>query len=138
VQFLLCDPVHALRATLAFLAAVKAATGPKTVDLRLMLGVGTVTALPEVTGAGGDGEAYRLSGRGLDEMRVQQRLGLAVDGRYVGSQTALLLDALTQTVGALALGWTARQAILVLEAMQGLTQQQIGQLPGAGAGTQGF
>lgn len=120
-QLLVNEPVSSLRIALFFRASLLAAEpGGEFVDTRVSIGIGPVQQPLAKRVSQGDGEAYRLSGHGLDGLKGSARLALARADESDRSAGAVicLIDALVQ-------GWTARQAQAVLGALQGWTQEKI-------------
>ncbi len=124
-QFLLTDPMVSLRAALFFRAYLRARAGGHPTDVRLAIGIGSIDYVPDNRVSAGDGVAFRLSGRLLDEMtgRTSGSMRLAVEDE----NQDLALDGITLLIGALADNWTERQARAVAGALQGLTIGQISQ-----------
>lgn len=122
-QFLLTDPVISLRAALFFRAYLRARAGGHPTDVRLAIGVGPIDYVPDNRVSAGDGTAFRLSGRLLDQMAMQKTGSM----RFVmeDEKRSLPLDGITLLIGALADNWTERQARAVAGALQGLTIIQI-------------
>ena len=92
----------------------------KRVDTRISLGVGTIQFIPGDRVSQGDGDAYRLSGQGLDDMPRQTYLSARI-----GEQPEPLLDALMVATDAITRRWSARQAQAVVGSLTGLTQESI-------------
>jgi hypothetical protein len=127
-QFVLADPVISLRAALFFRAYLRARAGGFSTDVRLAIGVGPIDYVPDNRVSAGDGTAFRLSGRLLDQMARQKSGSM----RFImeNRKLALPLDGITLLIGALADSWTERQARAVTGALQGLTITRItGQWP---------
>jgi hypothetical protein len=122
-QFVLADPVISLRAALFFRAYLRARAGGFSTDVRLAIGVGPIDYVPDNRVSAGDGTAFRLSGRLLDQMARQK----AGSMRFVmeNRELALPLDGITLLIGALADSWTERQARAVTGALEGLKTIQI-------------
>lgn len=122
-QFLLNDPGVSLRAALFFRAYLRARAGGHPTDVRLAIGVGPIDYVPDNRVSAGDGTAFRLSGRLLDQM-AGRKTGTM---RFVmeDEKQTLPLDGITLLTGALADNWTERQARAVAGALQGLSIIQI-------------
>ncbi|RJP41715.1 MAG: hypothetical protein C4548_08820 [Desulfobacteraceae bacterium] len=122
-QFVLADPVISLRAALFFRAYLRARAGGHPTDVRLAIGVGPIDYVPDNRVSAGDGTAFRLSGRLLDQIAMQKTGSM----RFVmeDEKLSLPLDGITLLIGALADNWTERQARAVAGALQGLTIIQI-------------
>ncbi len=122
LQFLVTAPSRSPRIALYYLAALKELTAPSPLDLRLSIGIGTVDRIPEEDGSGGDGPAYRVSGRALESMRVQNRFCYSVVPNLMSHDLAASLDGQCGLLGALAENWTSRQSQMVRYALVGCTQ----------------
>jgi hypothetical protein len=122
-QFVLADPAISLRAALFFRAYLRARAGGHPMDVRLSIGVGPIDYVPDNRVSAGDGTAFRLSGRLLDQMAKQKTGSM----RFVmeDGKRSLPLDGITLLIGALADNWTERQARAVAGALYGLTIIQI-------------
>lgn len=125
-QLLVREPSRSLRIALFMRANLRAAFEETRVDTRVAIGVGTVDFVPETDISGGDGEAFRLSGRALDEMGRGFRMAVALSPGFPKS-TNRLLDAVAKLIDVQAASWTQRQAFAVGKALLGLTQEEIGE-----------
>lgn len=125
LQFLVAEPASSLRAALFFRAALKASPVPARTDARLAIGIGTVDFVPEESGGGADGEAYRLSGPALDEMNLKQTLGIALSQTLKDRFRHEALKMIVLMVGVLAQRWTPKQALAVKGALLEQTQEEI-------------
>lgn len=125
-QILLTDPVFVLRAALYFRACLKSRSPSKKIDSRLAIGVGLIDYVPDNRVSAGDGEAFRISGKMLEQMN-SPRSGTM---RFVmnSDDQGVLLDGIVRMAGAFADAWTARQSLAVTGALQGWSRKQIGGL----------
>ncbi|MFT3867056.1 MAG: hypothetical protein QM715_01035 [Nibricoccus sp.] len=126
-QLLVSDPTASLRVGLFFRACLRtAAERGRGLDTRLAIAVGMVDFVRDRVSEG-DGEAYRLSGRLLEQIPGKQRLQLALPGEAGDDAMAVivrLMDVIVQ-------GWTGRQARAICGALRGWTQEKIaGAWPG--------
>ena len=80
--------------------------------------------LPEKDISSGIGEAFRLSGSGLDECQRSKKMYLAFPEQNRSSLTEGL-NLLIQMVDFQIQGWTSKQSDVIAGAMVGLTQQEI-------------
>jgi hypothetical protein len=91
-------------------------------DIRLAIGIGEVDFIDPKKITSSDGEAFRLSGEGLDKLKnTSQRLMLKSVYKDFDEQiepSLLLLDALIQ-------GWTQNQAALALYKLQHTKEDEI-------------
>ncbi|MFT3781575.1 MAG: hypothetical protein QM790_06115 [Nibricoccus sp.] len=121
-QLLVGDVVHSLRVGLFFRACLRSESKRgRGLDTRLAIAVGLVDFVRERVSEG-DGEAYRLSGRALEEMPRKQRLKLVFP-----SENEASLDVIIRLIDVLAQNWTGRQALAVGGALRGWTQERIAQ-----------
>ncbi|HNR93940.1 MAG TPA: hypothetical protein PKK36_04940 [Kiritimatiellia bacterium] len=123
-QMLIVEPWHALRIALYFRAYIQAYLVG--LDTRIAIAVGSVEFLPKGRVSEGDGEAFRLSGRLLQEKNQTSRMRFA-GGRRIferrGWDAAFyLMDALIMRA------WTDKRAKAMLGALQGWPQEQIATL----------
>jgi len=107
-QALVIQPRLALRAACLFSAAVRS-TG-KSAATRLCAGLGPVKAIPKDGGLGaGEGEAFVLSGQGLETMPKALRMSARVPASSRPDVTGWA-PAAFGVAGALCARWTPRQA----------------------------
>jgi hypothetical protein len=89
-------------------------------DTRLAIAIGTVDFVSDRVSQG-DGEAYRISGRALEQMSGKQRLHLVLPGEAGDDALAVVV----RLIDVVARGWTGRQALAVCGALRGWTQEKI-------------
>lgn len=123
-QFAVAQPERALRIALFFRALVQFSLPGANIDTRLALGFGTIDFLPGGELSSGDGEAYRLSGEGLEALQKPYRMGLFFPKRF-RSLLSDGLDVIVKLLDRQAGRWTEAQAESVAGAMLELTQQMI-------------
>jgi len=122
-QLLVNDVVNSLRVGLYFRACLRsAAERGRGLDTRVAIGVGRVDFVRERVSQG-DGEAYRLSGRALEDMPRKQRLWLVLPPGKEAEGLAIVV----RLIDVLAQGWTGRQALAVRGALRGWTHEKIAQ-----------
>jgi len=126
-QLLTTDAVRSLRVALFFRAQIRAGRARgRGLDTRVSIGAGSVDFVPRKNVSEGDGEAYRLSGRGLEALPRGRFLGWSAP-----HETLTLIGATVGLIDALAQGWTSAQAQAVAGALCGETQDKIAaSLPG--------
>ena len=122
-QILLTDAVFSLRAALYFRACIKAHAPDKNVDSRLAIGIGPIDYVPDNRVSAGDGPAFRLSGKMLEQMTSPKSgtMRCAMND----CDEAILLDGIVRMTGAFADFWTARQSLAIIGALQGWPHKQI-------------
>ena len=122
-QMLVAEPAAALRAGLYFRAFIRAHAPVRETDVRMAIGVGPVDYVPAGNISGGDGVAFRRSGKLLESMAAPGAgtLRFAMDGQAA----TRAIDGMLFLAGAIAGRWTPNQARAVMGALAGMTQQQI-------------
>lgn len=124
-QMLVSDPVKSLRCGLFYRADLKGKLDEKKFDTRMSIGIGTIDMLPEDRVTLGSGQAFELSGKGLDAMKRKQRACLVMPER---GPMVECLQTIVMLMDTIARGWTNQQAYAVAGAMRGLTHEQIAEL----------
>ncbi len=121
-QMLIEKPEHALEIAVYFRAYLKSTMQNRKLDSRIVIATGTVDFIGNRVSES-DGQAFRDSGKALEKMPR------AVYFRYISDQNqASLMDAAFRLLDAIIKGWTAKQALAVTGALQGLTQEKIAKL----------
>lgn len=122
-QLFFSDPAVALRAGLFFRAFIRAHAPVRKTDVRMAIAVGPVDYVPAGNVSGGDGEAFRRSGKLLEAMATphSSTLRFAMND----SPAALAIDGMAALAGGIAGRWTSNQARAVMAALVGMTHQQI-------------
>lgn len=125
-------PARALRIGLCMRALIRGDARLPGADTRLAIGVGSVDFIADGNVAESQGEAFRLSGQGLERLKAGSgRLAVAVEGLADGRpndcaiETAEALETVVALLDALCQGWTASRARAVAGALRGWTQQHI-------------
>jgi len=122
-QVLLTDPAKALAAAL-FYRAFLLAYGDG-IDTRLAVGTGTVDFVPADRVSEGDGEAFRLSGRALNEASDNRRMWFASAGQRERWRWDMVFDLIDSII---AQDWTPKRALAVSGAVRSLKLHEIGKL----------
>jgi hypothetical protein len=121
-QLLTTDPVRSLRIALFFRAQIRAGRERgRGLDTRVSIGTGAIDFVPRKAVSEGDGEAYRLSGHGLEALPR----GRFLSWEPVPGGTLSLVGATVGLIDALAQGWTNAQAQAVAGALCGWTHEKI-------------
>ena len=128
VQFLLVDPARSLRAVMFFRTALKASLADYKTDMRLSIGIGSVSFLPATEKGGADGEAYRLSGSSLDALAAKETLTINMSSAWGTEAQREALRTIAVLLGFQADCWTYKQALAVKWAILDKTQEEISQL----------
>jgi hypothetical protein len=134
-QFISTAPASSLRQGLYFRARVKAGMRSSRVDTRFSLAIGTIDFLPADGPAAGAGQAFNLSGQGLDEMNRHFYISLLFPPEF-DSATSTALQAVARLIDRLAQDWTDRQALAISGALLNMTQERIAQTAFEGQITQ--
>lgn len=120
-QMIITDASFAIHAAVAYRALVLATTVKPKIEVRMAIGMGAVDFVPGENVHEGDGEAFRLSGRAMDDMKRSNMLAV---GCADGTQQRAL-QVVTSLLDAVTSGWTASQARAVAGALRGWTQEKI-------------
>lgn len=122
-QAVVAVPAKALRISLFFRATLKASLESHSIDSRVSIAVGPLAFVPENRVSHGEGQAFQLSGRGLDRLPGHVRMKLtAPPGIRIQS-----LDLVVELVDQIAARWTDRQSRAVMGALRGWKQERIGE-----------
>lgn len=123
-QIVIYDPKISLRVGLFYRAFIKAYMASIKVDTRMAIGVGTIDFIPGDKVSEGDGEAYRNSGKILEDISKSCYM------RFVFSESlnSEIIDTIVQLVDVIAMRWSSKQALAVLGALQGWHQEKIASL----------
>jgi len=124
-QLLVAKPEKALNAALYFRAFLMAKMAPKRVDTRLAIGVGSVDFVSQDRVSKGDGEAFRQSGRALENLKGYHRMTFAFP-EGMDEQVTLAVKTVVYLMDALVMKWTPKQAQAVLAVLEGKNQEEIG------------
>lgn len=123
-QFAIADPSNALRIALFFRALIRISIPGAGIDSRVAIGFGGIDFLPMDEISSGDGEAYRLSGEGLESIKKPFRMGLFFPEEERSNLTDAL-DVIVKFIDQRLSKWTEAQAESAAGALLGLTQQAI-------------
>jgi hypothetical protein len=118
-QILLADPGKVLSAGLFFRAFLRSRMPHQ--DTRFVGAVGPIDFVPRKKVSEGDGEAFRLSGQTLSDLKKRRMAFAAHDRSAVGRW-----DVVFELVDALAKRWPEKRSLAVANALRGWTQQEIG------------
>lgn len=111
-QLLLSAPARALRAALTMRAILRSAID---VDTRIAIGIGLVDAIDSQRISLSSGEAFILSGRGLDHLGAHSRMTIALPARV--AQLAPWMPVVAELCDGIIVGWQRRQAEIVAHAI---------------------
>jgi len=121
-QVLLESPGQALAAGLLFRAFLRSVS-PKQRDTRFVVAIGRVDFVPGEQVSEGDGEAFRLSGQSLDQLK-KRRMGFVTNDPGITDRWDLAFE----LIDAIAIKWSEKQALAIRGAIQEWTQEDIGNL----------
>ncbi len=123
-QLLITQPRDCLDVALYYRCLIRAGMGPLRVDTRLSIAIGDVDLMPGDRVSQGDGEAYRLSGRGLEGLKGHQRMIFSFPSR-LEDEGLRAIRALVLLIDALFVRWTPKQAEAVKWVLKGVRQEEI-------------
>ena len=122
-QFVMAQPGLALKAAIFYRAYIKASL--EKADTRFVVALGTISLFPQNRVSEGDGEAFRRSGRLLQDNDRRQNMRFA----YPESPRERVWDvAFALLDGIITHGWSEKGARAVLGAIQKWPQQKIAEL----------
>lgn len=124
-QWALKRPELAPRVGLMLRALLRSSFESTRLDTRLSIGVGRITFIPTSGLEGADGEAFRLSGEGLERLTADIRMGIAFPAGLT-SRLSASVDIGLALIDIQVQHWTQRQAEAIAGALAGLTQEEIG------------
>lgn len=119
-QLLVTEPRLALRIALLFRSTLKGKMNIREFDSKIFIGVGTIDSFPGERVSLGSGQAFLLSGRGLESL-MKYKMGID----YPGFDKNDYLKLVVQLVDVFASNWTVKQSIAVGGALKGWSQKKI-------------
>jgi len=123
-QMVVKDPVQSLRIALFIRSLLMSEKSIEPTDTRISIGFGSIEYLPEDDIASGIGDAFRLSGYGLDQCKNDLRMKLSFPEENRSSLSEGL-GTITRLIDFQIQRWTSRQADAVAGALIGFTQKEI-------------
>lgn len=123
-QFAIGQPENALKIALFFRALIRISLPGERIDSRIAFGFGQIDFIPGGEISSGDGQAYRLSGEGLDSLQKPFHMGLFFPPES-HSLLANSLDVIVKLLDREVRKWTEVQAESIAGALLGMTQQAI-------------
>lgn len=123
-QMVITRPQDALRIGCFIRSRMQSEPGYRHLDSRISIGFGTIDYLPEKNVSTGNGQAFRLSGEGLESLPSYSRMSLSFPNEH---QAALpqALEVIVQLMDLQMQRWTGKQAEAVSGALINLTQKKI-------------
>jgi hypothetical protein len=122
-QLLVLDPAKALRLSLLYRATIRAKMESLDLDTRMAIAVGKIDSIPATRVSEGHGEAYLLSGEGLDRLNRSKSANMCF--AHKDPEIADTLDVIVRLIDALATSWTDKQALAMSGALRGMKQEEI-------------
>lgn len=127
LQVYMQEPARALRVALSCRALAISLTareeGPALSDIRVSIGLGPVVSPVRSPGTA-KGEAFLLSGRGLDEIQKTERRLSITSGHGIAD---IAFRVMADHLDVIYRGMTPKQAEIIAWLLEGLTQQDVGQ-----------
>lgn len=130
-QMIASSPPQALRIGLCMRTLIKSTEELPGIDTRVAIGIGTVDAIAEDRVSNGHGEAFVHSGTTLKRLedRDRERLAACIPSVWCEQEEPLDVQAAFDTVmlllDAVCTAMTARQALMVAQALRGRSQVEI-------------
>jgi len=123
-QFVVTEPSSSLRIGLTFRTYLRSRMESKRIDTRISIGIGSISFIPPNNLSSGDGEAFRLSGIGLENMDKSSRMAISFPDRFEPDISASI-QMIVKLIDLQVKNWTERQSKVVSGALLGYTQKTI-------------
>ncbi|HZL41709.1 MAG TPA: hypothetical protein VFD66_00345, partial [Verrucomicrobiae bacterium] len=123
-QLVVTDAKLGLRVAVFFRAHLHGNAPGVGLDTRIAIGIGTINFVPKGRVSQGDGPAFRESGKVLERMPKNRRLGLSVAETETPAGIAPVIGLMDTVMER----WTEKQSLAVAGMLQGLPQSQIAEL----------
>lgn len=123
-QMVITKPEYSLRIGLLLRSLLQSSPGFKQLDTRFSIGFGSIEYLPENDISTGNGEAFTLSGMGLEHCKKPIRMCLNFP-QGSRSSTTRALNIIIRLIDLHVQHWTNKQSEAVSGALIGLTQREI-------------
>ena len=123
-QMVITEPEFSLRIGLLLRSFLQSSQRFNQFDTRLSIGFGSIEYLPEKNISTGNGEAFLLSGTGLESCKKPIRMCLTFP-QGSRSSTTQALNIIIRLIDLHVQRWTNKQAEAVSGALIGLTQREI-------------
>ncbi|MBS3788901.1 hypothetical protein KGY79_11980 [Candidatus Bipolaricaulota bacterium] len=127
-QVLLNDSPISLRSALYLFTKLSSMEQP--IQTRISIGTGEIEDVPNGRVSTGEGEAFRLSGSNLDQIKKHQRVTLETSNDVFREDENSLLRGSMDLLSALLMNLSSAQAEVVWYKLKGLTQEDIAQKTG--------
>lgn len=123
-QMVIAKPEYSLRIGLLLRSLLLSTPGFKQLDTRFSIGFGSIDYLPENNISTGNGEAFLLSGTGLERCKKPIRMCLNFPQGF-RSSTTRALNIIIRLIDLHVQHWTNKQAEAASGVLIGLTQREI-------------
>jgi len=123
-QFVVAESSSTLRIGLYFRTYLKSRMESKRIDTRISIGIGFISFIPPNNLSSGDGEAFRISGKGLENMDKSSYMTISFPDRF-DSDIASSIQMIVKLIDLQVKNWTERQSKVVSGALLGYTQKAI-------------
>jgi len=123
-QMRIDNPENAARICLTYRAYLLYQESITGLDTRISIGIGDIDVFRAKVSEG-NGEAYRLSGYGLDTMRKSERLKIVFPTELQNSNVKSLADTIFSLIDVVVRDWTRKQAQAAYGALEGKKQEDI-------------
>lgn len=123
-QMVLGQPREALRIAVFLRARLRSEPGFRRLDSRISIGFGSIAYLPDQNVSTGNGQAFQLSGEGLEALPNHAWMSLSFP-RQQRSVITQGLNVVVQLIDLQVQRWTGKQAEAVSGALIDLTQREI-------------
>jgi len=128
-QILLSDPPTTLRVATFYRSIIRSQMTDegrdRKLDTRLVMAIGPIDFVPAQRTSEGEGEAFRLSGRGLKDLDKHTRMAF----HHADASQARVWDTIARLLDAIITGqWTAARARALTGALLSWTQLEIAEL----------
>jgi hypothetical protein len=124
-QFLIVRPVLSLRIALCFRLLLKSGLLFPVIDSRISIAAGSVEFINRKRISESNGEAFRLSGKALEDMDSDSCLTFSAPGLSGEDSLKIIISLLDELVSRC----TAKQSLALFGALAGLQQADISKLP---------
>lgn len=126
-QFFVNKPTSVLRIGLYYRTYLKSRMEAKHIDTRIAIGIGSINFIPTNNLSSGDGEAFRLSGKGLEKMPKSCRMTISFPEK-LESDTTSSIQIIIKLIDLQVRKWTNRQSKAICGALLGYSQNETAEI----------
>jgi hypothetical protein len=123
-QFIIANPVFALRISLCFRLLIKSEIYLPNIDTRMSLAIGKISFLSKNRISESDGEAFRISGQKLENMKSTARLIIYIPSEKLSEP----FQVITELTDFIISRYTGKQSLAVYGMLAGMGQEEITKL----------